>query len=152
MAEPLRRDLVARRNAPFAWEWAGIVDDNGAPVDFTAATDLRMHVRLYGAAAGDPLIGLAEVSAALTEGLIPGVGWIQGFIDEASLATTPTKAPGETVRFEFDLIAEFSGAVPEVWVEGFLTVDYGVTDRLGIRITDTGAVRITGDGSIRITG
>jgi len=52
----------------------------------------------------------------------------------------------------FDVLVELVAVVPEVWIEGVLTVDYGVTDRLGIRITDDGAYRITSDGSIRVTG
>lgn len=151
MAVPLTRDLVGRRNAPLAWEWAGIVDDEGVPVDFTAAEDVRMQVRLYGAQPGDPLIDLGPVEAALTEGLILGVGSIQGFIDEASLAILPEKAPGEAVRFAFDVLVDLAGVVPEVWVEGCLTVEAGVTDRLGIRITETDAYRVTEGGAIRVT-
>lgn len=152
MAQTLRRDLVARRNAPLAWAWTDIVDDAGDPIDFTTATDVRMQFRLYGAAGGDPLISLAPVGGALTEGLVLGVGSIAGFIDESSLRTLPEKAAGEAVTIVGDALIELSGVVPEVWIETTLTVDYGITDRLGIRITDTGAYRVTEDGSLRVTG
>lgn len=151
MAVTLKRDLTARRNAPLAWEWAGIVDDDDAPVDFTTATDVRMQVRLHGAAAGAALITLLPVEDELTEGLILEVGSIRGFIDEASLAVLPAGVAGRAVRFRADVLVDLDGLGPVVWIEGFLTVRAGVTDRLGIRITEAGRIRITETGSIRVT-
>lgn len=151
MAITLKRDLHGSRNAPLAWEWANIRDDAGELIDFTAATLVRMQARLYGAAPGDPLIDLVEVGAALTEGLVPGVGSITGHIDEATLRLLPAKAAGETVRFGFDVLIQLPGVVEEVWIEGSIWVAWGVTDRLGIRVTEDGAIRITESGAVRVT-
>lgn len=150
MAVTLQRNLTARRNAPKAWEWTDIVDDDGAPVDFTAAEDVRMQVRLYGAQPGDALITLAPVVADLTEGLVLGVGSIAGYIEEASLAILPEKAPGDPVVFKFDVLVELTGVVPEVWIEGDLTVEYGVTSRLDIITTEGGEPLLTEDGYVLI--
>lgn len=151
MAVTLNRDLTGRRNAPLAWEWSGIVDDDDEPIDFTTAEDVRLQVRLYGAQPGAALITVAPVEAALTEGLVLGVGSIAGFIDEATLAALPAGRPAAAVRFEFDALFEFTGVVPEVWIEGYLIVAAGVTDRLGIRITEDSSIRITESGAIRVT-
>lgn len=130
MAEPLRRDLVARRNAPLAYEWS-FTDDAGDPVDFTGAT-VTMQVRQYGAQAGSALISLVEVAEATppTEGLQAADGTISVAIDESTLLFLPTGKEGAVVVFEYDLVVELSGAVPEVWAYGSLTVKPGVTDRI----------------------
>lgn len=152
MAITLKRTLTGRRNAPLGQEWDDIVDAEGEPIDLTAATDVKMQFRLFGAAAGNALITLDPVVTAFAEGLTLGVGSLGLYIHEAPLKTLPEKAPGESIRIVGDALFEFAGVVPEVWIEVDLVVEYGVTDRLGLRITGAGDYRITSDGSLRVTG
>lgn len=136
--ESERRDLVARRNAPFTEVWSYTAEDSEAPYDFSGATAV-MQVRQYGAQAGDGLIELPETSLELTEGVLVGEGNLTVFIEEATLATLPMGAAGAAVSFVYDLKVTLSGSVAEVWSFGTLTVTPGVTDRLIIFTNETGA-------------
>jgi hypothetical protein len=136
MAVPERRDLVARRNAPFAEEWT-FTDEAGDPVDFTGAS-VSMQVRLYGAQAGTALVDLSDGVAALTEGLIADEGVVTVFIDEATLKVLPQGRTGEDVVFEYDLRVDLADRVEEVWSYGSFTLKPGVTDRLFMLIAGAG--------------
>lgn len=150
MAEPLSRDLHGHRIAPLMWEWSNIRDADGALIDMSAGT-ARMQGRLYPAAPGVAPIDLAEVSEAATEGLILGLGSIQGFIDATTLYLLPRGRNGGTVRIPFDVVVTLPDRVDEVWIQGALVIAPGVTDRLGMRITEGGDVRLTESGKARVT-
>jgi len=151
MAEPLRRDLIARRNTPFAEVWPFTDRDTAEPVDFTGAT-VSMQVRLYGAQAGDPLIDLAEVVAEQTEGLLTGTGEIAAWIGQTTLLALPRGADGAAVVFRYDLKVQLAGELAEVWTYGTLTVKPGVTDRLRILTNDAGVWLTNDAGTILIAG
>lgn len=146
MADPLRRDLVARRNTPFAFEWDAFVDASGSPYDFALAT-VTMQVRQYGAQPGTALISLVEVGTDFTEGLIAEDGSIRAFIDIASLHFLPLGKPGEPVSFAYDVIVARAGIVPEIWVQGDFTVKPGVTDRLILLSTEADEYLLAEDGA-----
>lgn len=134
MAQPLRRDLTARRNAPFAEVWT-FTEEDGTPVDFTGAT-VTMQVRLYGAQPGDALVDLAAVGTALTEGLVVSAGQVAVFIDSTTLAFLPGSSPGATDKFEYDLKVKRTGIVAELWRYGLFSLKPGVTDRTFILATE----------------
>ena len=150
MATPTTAHLVARRNAPLAFEWPAFTDEAGAPVDFTGAT-LAMQVRQYGAQAGEPLVDLGAPSVS-DEGVSASGGVLSVYLDQAPLNVLPRKGNGQNDVFRYDLLVTLSGGVAEVWAQGDFTVKPGVTDRLGLRITDTGDYRVTDDGAYRVTG
>lgn len=148
MAIPARLDLLARRNTPFAREWA--FSEDGEPLDFDGAT-VRLQVRQYGAQPGTALIDLEEVGAPQVEGLQVSPGSIRCWIDQTSLYFLPAGRPGADVVFAYDLIVQLPGSVAEPWAYGTFTVTPGVTDRLGLRVTESGTRRQTESGAYRTT-
>lgn len=147
--ESERRDLIARRNAPFTDEWTYTAEDSDEPYDFSGAT-AALQVRQYGAQGGSALIDLPETSLELTEGVLVGEGVLTVFIDEATLQLLPQGKPGEPVIFTYDLKVTPFGSVEEVWSWGTFTVKPGVTDRL--IILSTGAAVLTTDDGAILTG
>ena len=150
MAQPLRRDLIARRDCPYAEVWPFTDRATGDPIDLTTAT-VSMEIRLYGAQAGPALVTLAEVGTAQTEGLYVEGGEITPWIDEATLRLLPDGKPGQDVVFRYDLKVQPDGEVPQIYAQGDFLLKPWIVDRLGIRITEAGSVRITEDGAIRVT-
>ena len=152
MADALRLDLTARRNALLAYEWT-FTDDAGDPADFTGAT-VTMQVRQYGAQAGTALINLVEVAETTpaTEGLQAVDGVVSVYIDEASLYHLPRGADGASIDFYYDLKVELSGVVAEVWAEGLITVKPGVTERTTYLVNASAEYLVNGAGAYLTTG
>lgn len=152
MAAPLRRDLEARRNAPFAEVFRDVTDTTtGLPFDFTGST-VKAQVRLYEGQPGPALLTLAQVGSSGEEGLYASDDSIEIYIDEVTLALLPEGAPGAKVVFHYDLIVDTPTVIPEVWACGALIVHRGVTSRLTLLTGAGGAFLVSGSGALLTAG
>jgi hypothetical protein len=123
--------ITAWRNARYIEEFPFTVD--GVAFDFTSWSG-AMQVRLYGAAAGDPLITLTS-QATDAEGvwiIEPSQGIVRVRIDEETLTALwtslggPTEA-GDPIVLSYDLVLTPPGGGDEVWAYGTFTIQPGVT-------------------------
>lgn len=147
MAEPVRRDIVARRDCPYFETWS-FTDEAGDPYDFTGAT-LTLEVRLYGAQAGDALVSLVETGSTQTQGLYVGSGEITPWIDEATLRLIPDGRVGQDVVFQYDLKVQPAGEVEQIWSYGEFRLKPWITDRLSFLMA--GPDHLVAGGSYLIT-
>ena len=125
--EPARDTLILRRNAPDE-EICQIADD-GVAVDITGYS-LRMHLRNYGNAPGEPLLTLVTVSTDIEGFRIddPGQGIFTRRISIGSIDDLPQPAEaGGTTTLAYDLLLIAPDGFVEVLEEGDALVLPGVT-------------------------
>jgi len=132
---PVILNLEAWRNVPFAESFIltdgdpAAVDEDGNPIDLTGYAG-ALQVRLYGLAAGDPLISLTTVTSDV-QGLRfiePTAGRINILIDESTLAALPESGKrGFPVVYAYDLVLTDADSLQEVYATGTFTVHPGVT-------------------------
>jgi hypothetical protein len=146
MTVPARRDLVARRDCPFAETWPFTDRETGDPIDLSTAT-VSLEIRLYGAQAGPALVTLAEVGSAQTEGLYVVGGEVTPWIEEATLRLLPDGKPGQDVAFRYDLKVQPAGEVPQVYAQGVFLLKPWITDRLNMLATEAGDLLATETGA-----
>ncbi|QQQ19841.1 hypothetical protein JIP62_07075 [Brevundimonas vitis] len=128
--------ITVRRNADYGATWV-LADGQGYdatgtainPLDLTGYT-AALQVRLYGLAAGDPLIDLGTVTTAI-EGIRfvePTAGQIEMRIDHETHDALPTSPKaGEPARFEYDLVLIAPDGTRSVYATGPFIVHPGVT-------------------------
>lgn len=133
---PARLPLTTWRNGRFVEElpFTGpIFGGVEAPVDFTG-WQARMQIRLYGAAAGDPIITLLNVTSDVQGVWIiePSQGIIRVRVDQETLAAAwaavgGSVEPGEPIKLKYDLLLTPPTGGGEPWAEGDFIITPGVT-------------------------
>lgn len=124
------------RNARYVEEFpftAPSGGDEDAPFDLTGWS-AKFQVRLYGAAAGDPILSLTNQTTDVQGVWIiePSQGIIRIRIDEASIASAwsaiggGTEA-GDAAELKYDLVLTPPAGGDEVWMQGDFIIEPGVT-------------------------
>jgi hypothetical protein len=155
-----RLDLTMRRNDnpwrrrfpvlthPITYDGAdGHEHEEQALID-TTGWSMRMQIRLYEGAAGDPIVGLdlatytthsdgtpfadgAPYSVGLSangSGMEPGVGYVDVFVRLGDLALLPRGPVGEgPMMFAYDLMLQPPGGDENAWYTGLVMLHEGVT-------------------------
>ncbi len=125
--QPAQGDLALRRNAPTIVEWS-FADEAGLPFDFTG-WDARLQIRLYPGQPGDALATLTRVSDGQGVFLIPDRrDSIRVTVDQSTAANLPaSREAGDSVTLSYDLVMIDPTGFRQVFREGAITVQPGVT-------------------------
>jgi len=138
MTIPAKLPLRGRRNAYFGEEWQFTVKDPdtgvSAPVDLTGWQG-KLELRQYGAQPGNALFTLYNVTANI-EGvwiIEPTEGRVQVYITKSTMRGVydflrGDIEPGADIIVSYDLKMTEGDGRDDVWVEGLLTLNPGVTE------------------------
>lgn len=129
---PASIDFPCRRNSPYGEEFP--IMDGSTPVDLNGMT-FAMQVRRY--PRGPVLFTLMTVNTD-EQGIRvvdAAGGIIQLRIDQTTLRTaydalSSNQYSGETVKASHDIRVTYSDGMNDIWAEGVLTIEPGVTDNV----------------------
>lgn len=119
---PRRTDLLMRRNDnPWRVKF-DVRSETGALMSFTDHL-VKMQVRRYPGAAGDPLIDLISTATTGSRVVLPSTGFVL-LVSKATIASVPDFGKQ---FYHYDILVQPPSDDENVWFEGPLEIRAGVT-------------------------